>query len=97
MLARGGVDSGASPVVFTAPSGIVTVVRHITIATFAVGATTWTVGVPDVALLAAGLTLGIGSDAQRPGRWVLDEGDEVQVSASGGDISYYISGYQFTS
>lgn len=97
LLARGGQPPTSGSTIYTAPSAGTIVVRCIAIVTYALGPATWTVGVPSVADLCAGTSLGLDSASVNNGRWVLEPGDELQMVVSGGDVSYYISGYEFTS
>lgn len=97
LLARGGLVAPVTSVIYTAPSTGRIVVRTIAIVTYALGPSTWSIGVPSVADLCAGTSLGLNSTSINEGRWVLEPGDELQGIVSGGDISYYISGYSFTS
>lgn len=97
LLARGGLVAPVTSVIYTAPSAGTIVVRCIAIVTYALGPATWSIGVPSVADLCAGTSLGVNSVSINNGRWVLESGDELEGIVSGGDISYYISGYQFSS
>jgi len=93
--------SGVATAAYTVPAGFVAVIRQMTIA---VGANI-TPGAGNFRGPTLGVLFTFGpaiptsglQDAQRSGRWVLNEGESLYIETDGGWIAdFFASGYELT-
>jgi len=95
-LAEGLQAAGSNSDVYTVPSGYVAVIRSIQLYVVSAGAATAIVAHKSVSFIACVNTTAAFQGEDFEMRAVLDAGDIINVTASGVEFSYLISGYLLT-